>query len=124
MRRELLRAKLHRATVTRCDPAYEGSLTLDRDLLDACEAWPYEAVEVYDITNGQRFRTYVIAGTRGSGEVGVNGAAAQLVAPGDLVICTFFRSVEEADGPPPPPVVALVDARNHVRELRRDPGTE
>lgn len=115
MRREVLRAKLHRATVTRCDLEYAGSLTLDADLMDAIGAWPYEAVEVYDITNGNRFKTYLIAGARGSGELCVNGAAARLVDRGDLVILACYQQVETR--PAEPPVVVLVDDANRVREV-------
>ena len=118
MRRRVLRAKLHRARVTRRDVDYEGSLTLDADLLDAIGAWPNEAVAVYDLANGERFETYLIAGERGSGEVCVNGAAAKLVAVDDPVILACYGSVDEADGPPPEPRIVLVDAQNRVVERR------
>jgi aspartate 1-decarboxylase len=115
--REVLRAKLHRATVTRCDADYEGSCTLDLDLMDALGAWPYEAVEIYDITNGARLKTYLIPGTRGSGEVGINGAAARLVHVGDLVILACYAQTRTR--PTTTPIVVLVDAQNRVRETVR-----
>ena len=114
MRREVLRAKLHRAHVTRCDVDYEGSCLLDADLLDAMDAWPYEAVEIYDITNGARFKTYLIPGARGSGELCINGAAAKLVNVGDLVILCCYGQVSTP--PATPPIIVLVDERNRVRE--------
>lgn len=123
MRREVLRAKLHRARVTRRDLDYEGSLTLDPLLIEALAAWPHEAIEIYDITNGARFKTYLIPGARGSGEACINGAAARLVKEGDLIIVAAYATREEAEGPPPPPIVVLVDERNRIREIRRGSGS-
>lgn len=114
MRREVLRAKLHRARVTRCDVDYEGSCTLDANLMDAIDAWPYEAVEIYDITNGARFKTYLIPGARGTGELCVNGAAAKLVNVDDLVILVCYGVVSAR--PTAPPIVVLVDEQNRVRQ--------
>lgn len=119
MRREVLRAKLHRAHVTRCDLDYEGSCLLDADLLDAMDAWPYEAVEIYDITNGARFKTYLIPGARGTGELCINGAAARLVNVGDLVILCCYGEVTAR--PTTPPLIVLVDAQNRVRESAGSP---
>jgi aspartate 1-decarboxylase len=119
VRREVLRAKIHRARVTRCDVDYEGSCAVDADLLDAIDAWPFEAVEVYDITNAARFKTYLIPAPRGSGEVSMNGAAAKLVNVGDLVILCCYGQVTAR--PTAPPIVVLVDAQNRVREAADSP---
>jgi len=117
VRREVLRAKLHRARVTRCDVDYEGSCTLDADLMDAIDAWPFEAVEIYDITNAARFKTYLIPGARGSGELCINGAAAKLVNVGDLVILACYA--ETSTRPTTAPIVVLVDEQNRVRQTVR-----
>lgn len=90
MLHKMLRAKIHRASVTRCDPDYVGSITIDADLLAASGIRPNEAVLVVDIDNAARFETYVILGEAGSGEIGVNGAAAKLVEPGHKVIILAF----------------------------------
>ncbi|MHC5021345.1 MAG: aspartate 1-decarboxylase [Planctomycetota bacterium] len=124
MRREVLRAKLHRAAVTRCDLDYEGSVTLDRDLLEQLGAWPYEAVEVYDIDNGERFRTYFIPGERGSKELCINGAAARLVEVGHRVILACYGIVDGDAPPAEPPIVVVTNEHNEVQQVIRDPGTE
>lgn len=124
MHREVLRAKLHRAAVTRCDLDYEGSVTLDRALLEQIGAWPYESVEVYDIDNGARFRTYFIPGVRGSGELCINGAAARLVEVGHRVILACYGLVDGGTPPSEPPIVVVVNERNEVQQVIRDPGTE
>jgi aspartate 1-decarboxylase len=93
--REMLRAKVHRITVTECDVEYEGSLTLDRDLMDACGMVPFERIDVYDVANANRFSTYLIEGPRGSGACCVNGAAAKLVDVGHKVIIAAYASVDE-----------------------------
>ena len=93
--RTMLRAKIHRITVTECDLEYEGSLTLDTALMEAADMVPYERVEVYDITNGSRFATYLIEGERGSGECCLNGAAAHMVDIGDKVILSDVSDFEE-----------------------------
>jgi aspartate 1-decarboxylase len=95
MTRTMLKSKIHRATVTEANVEYEGSITIDADLLDAADILPYEQVDVLDVTNGSRLQTYVIAGARGSGEICVNGAAAHLVKPHDLVIICSYVQVEE-----------------------------
>ncbi|MCA9319964.1 MAG: aspartate 1-decarboxylase [Planctomycetes bacterium] len=99
MLRKLMRAKIHRATVTRCDPDYVGSITIDADLLHAVGVRPNESVHIYDINNGSRFETYVILGESGSGEIGINGAAALLTAPGHHVIIVAWGLIgpEEID---------------------------
>lgn len=108
----LLKGKIHRATVTQCDLNYEGSITVDLDLLDAAGILPYEQVDVLDITNGQRFTTYAIEGKRGSGIIGINGAAARLVQSGDLVIICAYARMEEAEAKSHTPTVVLVDEQN------------
>ena len=112
MQRTMLKSKIHRARVTGADLEYEGSLTLDTELMRAADMIPYERVEVYDITNGNRFATYAIPGERGAGEIVLNGAAAHLVTPGDLVIlCTYAEYGEEEAGEHEPRLV-MVDAAN------------
>src|SRR5262249_44705528 len=94
--RFMLRAKIHRATVTHADIDYEGSVTVDRDLLDAADILPFEEVHVWNVTRGTRLTTYALAGEAGSGVVCVNGAAAHLARPGDLVILAAFTQVDDA----------------------------
>src|SRR5947208_7811490 len=95
MRRSMLKSKIHRATVTHADVDYEGSLTLDAELLQAADILPHEEVHVWNVTRGTRLRTYAIAGERGSGVVCVNGAAAHLARPGDLVIVATFADFDD-----------------------------
>ncbi len=97
MIRTMLKSKLHRATVTEANLEYEGSITIDSDLLREADILPYEQVEIYDCTNGARISTYVIEGEPGSGEICVNGAAAHLVKPHDTVIIASYVQVEDAD---------------------------
>ncbi len=97
MQRILLRSKIHRARVTQADLDYEGSIAIDADLLDLADIAPYEKVEIYDITNGNRIQTYAIVGERGAGEICVNGAAARLVHPNDLVIICCYGLFEESE---------------------------
>src|SRR5919198_2959903 len=98
MERKMLKSKIHRATVTGADLHYEGSITIDRDLMEASDIIPYEAVAIWNVTNGNRFETYAIEGEPGSGVICINGAAARLVGPKDLVIIASFvnMSNEEA----------------------------
>ena len=113
--RKFLRSKVHRATITRTDLHYEGSLTLDRDLMDAASMAEYELIDVVNVNNGARFTTYVIEGERGSGVVGLNGAAARLGEPGDLVIIMTYRYETVPDGGQPiAPMVVMVDEKNQV----------
>ena len=116
MFREMLRAKVHRVTVTDANLDYEGSLTLDRALMDAAEIVPFEKVEIYNVTRGSRFSTYVIEGERGSGVCCVNGAAAHLAAAGDRIIVASYSSVPEESLASHKPVIVLVDARNRARD--------
>jgi len=114
MKRILLKSKIHRATVTVADLHYEGSVTVDRHLMDAADLVPYEQVDIYDITNGARLTTYVIAGEPGSGIIGINGAAARLVEPDDLVIIASYVQVDEDAISAHCPRVVLVNERNRL----------
>ena len=117
----MLRGKVHRATVTDANLDYEGSLTLDPDLMEAAGMLPYEQVHVLDVNNGARLITYLITGERGSGQVIVNGAAAHLVSPGDLVIVVSYAEMEEAEARSHQPRVVLVDAQNRPVPARTQP---
>src|SRR5690349_14695584 len=97
MRRRMMKSKIHRATVTDSDLDYVGSITVDRDLMDAADLLEFEQVAVVDIDNGARLETYVIEGERGSGEICLNGAAAHLVHPGDRVIVISYADFDDAD---------------------------
>ena len=115
MNRTMLRAKIHRIRVTECDVEYEGSLTLDRELMEQASMVPYERVEVYDIDNGNRFATYLIEGERGSGACCVNGAAARLVSEGDKLILASYVTLEDDDVPQHRPRVVLVGEGNRIK---------
>ncbi len=117
MLRPFLRAKIHRARVTRCDLDYEGSITIDRDLLEAADLLPLEKVDVYNVTRGTRFTTYCISGSPGGGEIGVNGAAAHLAETGDLVIVCAYCQLDREDVPVHRARVVLLDGDNRVREV-------
>ena len=117
MMRVLLKAKIHRASVTDRSLDYEGSITIDEDLMDAVGLLPNEQVQVYNVTNGQRFETYAITGARGSGTICVNGAAAHLAECGHKVIIANYGIFAEAEIPGFAPRVALVDADNRITKL-------
>jgi aspartate 1-decarboxylase len=116
----MLKSKIHRATVTQADLHYVGSITIDEDLLDAADLLAGEQVAIVDVTNGARLETYVIPGPAGSGVIGINGAAAHLVHPGDLVIIVSYASVAETDAAAWAPTVVHVDARNREVAIGRD----
>ena len=120
MTRKMMRAKIHRATVTQADLDYEGSISIDRTLMDATDLLPNEAVCVWNVTNGNRFETYVVEGARDSGCICVNGAAAHLVNPGDLVIIAAFTWVPEEAARKHEPKVVFVDERNRIRAKRAE----
>ncbi|MDZ4655024.1 MAG: aspartate 1-decarboxylase [Coriobacteriia bacterium] len=120
MRRTMLGGKIHRATVTEADLSYEGSVTVDTDLLDAAGVLPNEAVEIWDVTNGSRLTTYALAGPRGSGVVCVNGAAAHFIHAGDLVIIANFVELTDAVARSWEPRVVFVDEHNHIVEQRAE----
>jgi aspartate 1-decarboxylase len=117
----MFKSKIHRATVTQADLHYVGSVTIDADLLDAADLLPGELVHIVDVTNGARLETYVIEGERGSGVVGINGAAAHLVHPGDLVIIISYAQVTDAEARELRPRVVHVDAGNRIVSLGADP---
>ncbi len=114
MRRTFFKSKIHRATVTHAELDYEGSVTIDEDLLEAAGILDYEAVHVWNITRGTRLQTYAIRGQRGSGIICINGAAAHLNKPGDLVILATFAELEESEVRAHEPKVVLVDRQNKI----------
>ncbi|MET0788372.1 MAG: aspartate 1-decarboxylase [Cellulomonas sp.] len=120
--RTMMTGKIHRATVTQADLHYVGSITVDQDLLVAADILPGQQVDVVDVTNGARLTTYAIAGRPGSGEVCINGAAAHLVHPGDVVILIAYGQLADAEARTYLPRVVLVDADNRVADLGDDPG--
>ena len=114
----MLKSKIHRATVTEADLDYEGSITISPELLKAANILPYEAVNVWNVTAGTRFETYAITGEPGSTDLCVNGAAAHLVTPGDLVIIATFYQVLEEDCAQITPTAIFVDQFNRIKEIR------
>jgi aspartate 1-decarboxylase len=114
MRRILFKSKIHRATVTQADLDYEGSVTIDVDLLRAADILPYEKVAIWNVTRGTRLETYALEGPSGSGVICINGAAAHLNQPGDLVIIATFAEVEQAELAGWKPTVVFVDAKNRI----------
>ena len=121
MQRIMMKSKIHRATVTQADLDYVGSVTIDADLLDAAQLIEGEQVAIVDNTNGARIETYVIPGPRGSGVIGINGAAAHLVHPGDMVIIMSYAIMDEGEARAMKPHVVHVDDRNRVLKIGNDP---
>ncbi|HET6910499.1 MAG TPA: aspartate 1-decarboxylase [Mycobacteriales bacterium] len=121
MHRTMLKSKIHRATVTQADLHYVGSVTIDEDLLDAADLLPGEQVAIVDINNGARLETYTIAGPRGSGVIGINGAAARLMHAGDLVIIISYCTVTDAEARELRPRVVFVDSDNRMVGTGDDP---
>ncbi|GLW65992.1 aspartate 1-decarboxylase [Actinomadura rubrobrunea] len=121
MFRTMFKSKIHRATVTQADLHYVGSLTVDQDLMDAADLLPGEQVQIVDIDNGARLETYLIPGERGSGVIGVNGAAARLVQPGDLVIIISYAAMTDEEARSFRPTVVHVDRDNKIISLGDDP---
>ena len=121
MMRTMLKSKIHRATVTQADLHYVGSVTVDEDLLDAADLLAGELVHIVDIDNGARLETYTIAGERGSGVIGINGAAARLVHAGDLVILIAYAQMDDAEAREFSPSVVFVDAHNRIIGTGSDP---
>ncbi len=121
MLRTMMTSKIHRATVTHADLHYVGSVTVDEDLLDAADLLPGELVHIVDITNGARLETYTIAGERGSGVIGINGAAARLVQPGDLVILIAYGQMDTEEARAHRPHVVFVDQANRIVGRGSDP---
>lgn len=121
MQRTMMKSKIHRATVTQADLHYVGSVTVDADLMEAADLLPGEKVDIVDIDNGARLSTYVIEGPRGSGVLGINGAAARLISPGDLVIIIAYGTMDDAEARTFQPSVVFVDERNRAVDLGSDP---
>ena len=113
----MLKSKIHRATITEADLNYDGSLTIDQDLLDAAGIIPFERVKVYNINNGERFDTYAIQGEPGSGVIGLNGAAARKGHVGDLIIIVTYAQYDESELENFVPKIVLCDDKNRVRKL-------
>jgi aspartate 1-decarboxylase len=118
----MLRSKIHRIAVTECDVAYEGSLTLDPEIMRAAGMVPFERIDVYDVDNANRFSTYLIEGEPGSGDCCVNGAAARLVDRGDKLIIASYCSVDDKDVKTHEPQVVLVGEGNRIKEIKRTEG--
>jgi aspartate 1-decarboxylase len=117
----MCKGKIHRATVTQANLNYIGSITIDQDLLEAADIYPYEKVQVVNINNGSRLETYAIAGARGSGVICLNGAAARLAAEGDIVIIISYGLYNEEEIRALVPHVAFVDEYNHITEVKDVP---
>ncbi|HYM13933.1 MAG TPA: aspartate 1-decarboxylase [Dehalococcoidia bacterium] len=115
--RTVLKSKIHRARVTQADLHYEGSITIDPDLMDAADILPFEQVHVLDVDNGARLATYAIQGARGSGQVCINGAAARLVSPGDTVIILTYATANDDDARDVAPALVYVDEFNHITRI-------
>lgn len=120
MDRKMLKSKIHRATVTGADLHYEGSITIDKDLMEAADIIPYEAVCIWDVDNGSRFETYAIEGERGSGVICINGAAARMVAPKDLVIIASFVNMDNKEALQHEPKLVFVDEQNRMLPSRKE----
>ncbi|MBU1150823.1 MAG: aspartate 1-decarboxylase [Proteobacteria bacterium] len=115
MQRFMLKSKLHRATVTDADLHYEGSISIDKHLMEAADLFPYEKVAIYDVSNGERFSTYVIPGGRDSGTICLNGAAARKVSRGDLIIIASYVMVDDAEAAVWSPTSILLDEKNKIK---------
>jgi aspartate 1-decarboxylase len=115
MRLTMMKCKLHRAVVTQADLHYEGSISIDRDYLDAAGILPYEQVDVLNINNGERFTTYAIEAPRGSRTFGINGAAARLAQPGDRIIVVAYAEMDAVEAEQYEPTVVLLDEHNQVK---------
>ncbi len=116
MIRTLLKSKIHRATVTEANIEYEGSVTIDRELMDAADLLPYERVDIWNCTNGNRLTTYVIEGEPGERQICINGAAAHLMKPGDLVIIASWADVPDAEARGFESKRVFVDHENRIRD--------
>jgi len=119
VQRFMLKSKLHRATVTDADLHYEGSITIDEGLMEAADFLPFEKVAIYDVSNGERFSTYVIRGKRDSGVICLNGAAARKVSRGDLIIIASYVLVDDADAAKWSPRCVLLDDKNRIKKWPR-----
>jgi aspartate 1-decarboxylase len=119
MQRIMLKSKLHRVTVTQAELHYEGSCAIDDELLDAADIKEYQQIDIYNVNNGERFSTYAIRAERGTGTISVNGAAARLAAPGDLLIIASYVSMNEIELAKFEPDLVYVDARNRITHHSR-----
>ena len=117
MQRTMLKAKLHRASVTASELGYEGSCAIDELLLDAADIREYEQIDIYNVNNGERFTTYAIRGQRGSGMISVNGAAARKAAPGDILIIAAYASYTELELNNYEPKLVYVDEHNRIKRI-------
>lgn len=120
MQRIMLKSKIHRATITGADLEYEGSITIDRDLMDAADILSYEKVAIWNVTNGSRLETYAIEGERGSGVICLNGAAARLVAPKDVIIIASFVNMDNEAAMKHEPKLVFVDDKNRMLPTRAE----
>lgn len=120
MERIMLKSKIHRATITGADLEYEGSITIDRDLMDAADILSYEKVAIWNVTNGSRLETYAIEGERGSGVICLNGAAARLVAPKDVIIIASFVNMDNEAAMKHEPKLVFVDEKNRMLPTRAE----
>ncbi|HXG30094.1 MAG TPA: aspartate 1-decarboxylase [Thermodesulfobacteriota bacterium] len=118
MQRVLLKSKIHRATVTEANVDYEGSITVDKNLMEAADLVPYEQVHIFNVTNGHRFYTYAIEGRRGSGVICINGAAAHLARKGDTLIIASFASYRENEIGKHDPKLVYVDEKNRITKIK------
>jgi aspartate 1-decarboxylase len=123
MNRTLLKSKIHRVTVTDANVEYEGSITVDRDLMDAADFHHFEQVHIFNVTNGNRFVTYVIEGERGSNDICVNGAAAHLAKKGDCLIVASFASYSESECKAHVPKLVYVDGENRITRIGPEQNT-
>lgn len=114
----MLKSKIHRATITGADVNYQGSITIDKKLMEAAKLNEYERVDIYNINNGQRFSTYVIKGQRGKGEICLNGAAARLVSIGDLIIICSYSIHDEKEAAKHKPVIVYIDGKNRIVKIK------
>lgn len=120
MHRIMLKSKIHRATVTDADLHYEGSIAIDEVLLETAGIIPFEKVQVYNITNGERFETYTINAERGSGTISVNGAAAHLASKGDMIIIASYSAYAEEEARAHAPVLVYVDGENGIKDVKAE----
>ena len=123
MKRIMFKSKIHRATVTGADLDYEGSITIDSELMQLADILPYEKVDIYNITNGERFSTYVIPGEPGSGEICLNGAAARKVQKGDKVIIVTYCELDEEEIKDFSPTIVLVNEENKPVKISKTSGS-
>ena len=114
MKLTMLKSKVHRATVTHAELDYEGSCAIDQNLLDAANILPFEQIHIYNVANGERFTTYAITAPRGSGTIGVNGAAAHKASPGDLLIICTYAEIEAKEAEHFKPMLVYVDKENAI----------